>query len=132
MHYQRQRKWGTVGPAETVLQSNVGLVCIVDECDNPATCKGFCRSHTSRFVSRGISYEYFKQLVADQDGRCAICGRDEQDLKIDHAHGHCAGINGCKDCIRGLLCSTCNTGLGKFGDDVFLLKRALDYLIERT
>jgi hypothetical protein len=132
MHYARMRKWGSVGPTGTVLQSNVGLTCAVDGCDNAAKCKGFCNSHTSRFVSRGITYEDFAALVADQDGRCAICGRAGQDLKIDHDHSHCAGVNGCKECIRGLLCSTCNTGLGKFDDDPFLLRRAIDYLIERN
>jgi hypothetical protein len=30
--------------------------------------------------------------------------------------------------IRGLLCSRCNTGIGKFNDDPGLLMRAAKYL----
>lgn len=34
-------------------------------------------------------------------------------------------------CVRGLLCSDCNLSLGKFGDDVATLERAITYLTER-
>jgi hypothetical protein len=30
--------------------------------------------------------------------------------------------------VRGILCHSCNTALGRFGDDVWLLQAALDYL----
>jgi len=30
--------------------------------------------------------------------------------------------------IRGVLCNNCNTGLGKFYDDIELLKTAINYL----
>ena len=43
-----------------------------------------------------------------------------QKLSIDHCHK--------TGKVRGLLCKHCNHGLGKFKDDVNLLKIAIDYL----
>ncbi len=73
----------------------------------------------------GIGIDYYEQMFADQDGQCAICGRPagEERLAIDHDHqtGH----------VRGLLCPSCNNGLGRFADSPNRLRAAADYL-ERT
>jgi hypothetical protein len=42
------------------------------------------------------------------------------ELVVDHDHNTGA--------VRGLLCHSCNTGLGHLGDSVETLARALDYL----
>jgi len=55
-------------------------------------------------------------LRAAQDGRCAICRRPEPRLVIDHDHRHCPGRIGCRQCVRGYLCNTCNSALGWLGD----------------
>ncbi len=70
----------------------------------------------------------YNDLHAQQKGTCAICHKQETRTKkgkvvalaVDHCH-----ITGK---IRGLLCGECNTGLGKFKDNPFLLKAALKYL----
>ena len=58
-------------------------------------------------------------------GYCPIClrGRQFEDMVIDHNHN--------TGSIRGLICTTCNTSLGGFGDNPDTLLRAVDYLIER-
>jgi DNA-binding transcriptional MerR regulator len=78
----------------------------------------------------GLTLEDYNEMLERQDGVCAICKRPErmlnnrskmvQGLSIDHCHseGH----------IRGLLCSDCNTTLGKVNDDVTILKAMIDYL----
>lgn len=76
----------------------------------------------------GITLEEYQRLFVAQNGLCAICGQPERDtrngkvkwLAVDHDHAD--------DHIRGLLCSSCNTGLGKFGDSIECLEAALAYL----
>lgn len=75
--------------------------------------------------SYGISVEQYDAMLAEQGGGCAICGVEFGDkggrrLAVDHCHDTGA--------VRGLLCSNCNQGLGKFGDDIARLERAIMYL----
>jgi hypothetical protein len=71
-----------------------------------------------------VTLEEYKALLASQNGLCAICGEAERGkftrLSVDHDHGDGK--------IRGLLCSACNSGLGRFKDKEELLIRALEYL----
>lgn len=60
-----------------------------------------------------------KKIEDTQNGGCAICGRVTK-LVVDHDHE--------TNRVRGLLCSTCNTGLGKLGDNVENLRKAIVYL----
>ena len=81
----------------------------------------------------GISPEWYADTLEDQGHGCAICqspdpGRDAV-FHIDHDHSCCSGKFGCADCVRGLLCSSCNTGLGSFGDDSDLLAAAAAYVM---
>jgi recombination endonuclease VII len=41
---------------------------------------------------------------------------------VDHIHG--------TSLVRGYLCHGCNTGLGKLGDDMEGLQRAMRYLLD--
>jgi hypothetical protein len=45
---------------------------------------------------------------------------------VDHDHRHCPGTEGCRQCVRGLLCGKCNSGLGWIGD--VNIPRLLAYL----
>lgn len=72
-----------------------------------------------------ITAEGYDALLAKQGGVCAICGAGEPGTShgfwhVDHCHsaGH----------VRGLLCSTCDTGLGSFRDQPAVLRRAAEYL----
>lgn len=67
----------------------------------------------------GISVADYESMRAAQCGRCAICG-DEKRLSVDHCHS--TGV------VRGLLCSSCNLGLGRFYDSPDRLKNAAEYL----
>lgn len=59
---------------------------------------------------------------------CDICRQPEREMrngvvrKLNKDHDHLTGE------WRGLLCSRCNQGIGKFSDNVELLKRAIEYL----
>lgn len=73
----------------------------------------------------GLTIEQYEQLLAQQNRRCKICGVEASDkrgrrLCVDHDHT--------TNTVRGLLCSNCNNGLGRFKDKPGLLFRAVDYL----
>lgn len=80
----------------------------------------------------GLTVEAYEALLDAQGHRCAICRTDEPGgvgrWHVDHDHGCCPGQRSCGKCIRGLLCSECNLGLGKFRDDPERLCAALAYL----
>lgn len=67
----------------------------------------------------GIGSAEFDELFAQQRGLCAICHIEAAE-HVDHDHGTGA--------VRGLLCFTCNVGLGNFKDDPRRLLSAVDYL----
>ncbi|HEX2241574.1 MAG TPA: endonuclease VII domain-containing protein, partial [Actinomycetota bacterium] len=69
----------------------------------------------------GLTAAEYDFLVQTQSNRCAICGRqDPRGLHVDHEHQTGA--------IRGLLCGSCNRGLGLFGEDPKRLSQAQVYL----
>jgi len=86
-------------------------------------------------ASHGITLADYKEMLAAQDGRCAICGTDQPGGKhgkrfhIDHDHSCCPKGKSCEKCRRALLCANCNVGLGALGDDPDRLVAAASYLL---
>ena len=73
--------------------------------------------------AHGISLDEYRDMLAAQGGKCAICGGDEEVKKrlvVDHDHG--SGE------VRGLLCSHCNLVLGYSRDNPAALWKAAAYL----
>ena len=79
-----------------------------------------------------LTTDAYDQQFVHQRGLCAICEKPEEALdakgrvkwlSVDHSHS--TGE------LRGLLCYKCNTGLGKLGDSITVLKSAIKYLEER-
>jgi hypothetical protein len=85
-----------------------------------------------------LTMEQYENLFLEHNNVCAICKKPETKksrtpgkicrLAVDHCH-KCwdRGTKGIK-ATRGLLCHDCNTGLGKFKDNIELLQTAIDYL----
>lgn len=84
-----------------------------------------------------IEQSDYEALLRAQNGRCGICGTEDpggrwgSSFHVDHDHGCCPGKKSCGKCVRGLLCSACNTGVGNFRDDPNQLMAAAAYLIQR-
>ena len=72
----------------------------------------------------GISLHEYDLMLTEQKGKCACCGTHQNELTRNLAvdHDHDTGL------IRGLLCGKCNTAIGKLGDNIEGLMRALNYL----
>lgn len=76
----------------------------------------------------GISLAEYADIAAKQNNKCAICFNPETQfrgnrlraLAVDHCHT--------TGKVRGLLCSDCNTGIGKLKDDPKILQSAIRYL----
>lgn len=96
-----------------------------------------------RIRSYNLTEQLYAELWKKQNGCCAICkhklkGITEKELvsenlaecAVDHCHDdkvH-AGKAEKRKAVRGLLCKTCNSGLGMFHDNVEFLKSAILYL----
>jgi hypothetical protein len=87
----------------------------------------------------GLSVDFIDAIFNAQRGRCTICDRVMRLLSssrlgdaacIDHDHQCCPGRKSCGLCFRGLICSTCNKGLGYFDDDPIVLLKAIEYLLK--
>lgn len=143
LHYERQR---AINRPPVLYE---GRICGWCEGPIPATkpgdaifCSAKCKQYSSNEKGRqspeakerqrasnlkrafNITIEEWEALYVAQGGCCAIChrpdarGRGRLHVDHDHASGR----------VRGLLCTNCNNGLGRFQDDPVLLASAIDYL----
>jgi hypothetical protein len=87
-------------------------------------CKS-CRAEMAMKRKYGLTIEQYNVQLVKQNGVCAICktktpGNGNERFAVDHDH-----ITGSP---RGLLCISCNNGLGAFKDNVEYLQAAIHYL----
>lgn len=80
----------------------------------------------------GITLAQYEWMLAGQGGVCAICGKPERArvginglptlrrMHVDHDHE--------TTLIRGILCHTCNVGIGSLMHDPVILQAAIHYL----
>jgi len=106
---------------------------------NPEKSKEYAKRHREKYKEAFIytdrakvhnkykvSEEFIRDLMDEQGGCCSICGcslvnpDSNKNYCIDH--DHTTGI------VRGLLCSSCNCGIGFLKDDINLLHNAIRYL----
>lgn len=94
---------------------------------NPAKVAGYRDAHRKRNADYrkrenlkryGITLEQYNILASDG---CRICGK-RHDLCCDHDH-----VTGK---LRGILCRSCNRGIGLLQDNPVLLRAATQYLME--
>lgn len=80
----------------------------------------------------GMTREEVLLLAMEQDNRCWICRKEFENfssMMTDHDHLCCPSHRKtCGKCIRGLLCNSCNIGLGAFKDNLLFLSNAIKYL----
>ncbi len=80
-----------------------------------------CESTKTRRRRYDISEDEFDKLMLTTN--CDCCGK-ELPTKYSKYIDHCYKTNK----IRGILCNSCNAGIGKLGDNTEGVLRALEYL----
>jgi len=68
-----------------------------------------------------LTLEEYQEMEAQQQGCCKICGRESENLVVDHKHDETRKV-------RGLLCVACNQALGLMDDDGERILAAIAYL----
>lgn len=69
-----------------------------------------------------ITIPEYNDMLALQEGVCALCGKEEKRRPLSVDHCHTTGR------IRGLLCSSCNLAIGLIGDDSEVAMKIARYL----
>ena len=129
-HYQRLLRHGHTKYRD---RTKPAKECCISGCDHVLYSNGMCSNHYQkdrRMSVYGLRLMDYFNMFAEQQGVCKICNKPEvrvdgasgklRDLSVDHCHA--------TNAVRGLLCSSCNTGLGLFKDNPDLLKAAIEYL----
>jgi hypothetical protein len=82
----------------------------------------FAKSLRRRY---GMTLEEYYERLAAQDSRCAICDEEPEDrMQVDHCHTTGA--------VRSLLCSGCNSMLGRARDRPEVLRKGATYLEQHS
>lgn len=79
----------------------------------------------------GLPKGGIEQLVEAAGHQCAICECPVtiESARIDHDHSCCSDDRQtCGECVRGVLCNSCNSGIGLLRDDPAILRAAISYL----
>lgn len=85
------------------------------------------KPHWHRKTTYGITKEQYKNQFEKQQGLCAICNHKHVSgrrtgLVVDHNHS--------TGKFRGLLCHSCNRGIGLLKENIEILRSAIKYLKE--
>lgn len=84
----------------------------------------FRKDQIARLKSRfNITVQQYEYMLKQQNNVCFVCEQPEtrksghtgreMNLSVDHDRRCCPANKSCGKCIRGLLCTDCNTSLGK-------------------
>jgi Recombination endonuclease VII len=83
-----------------------------------------------RISSYGLTQEQFDLILAAQNYACGMCHEPFEEghlIHVDHDHACCRGKSrSCRECIRGLLCHTCNIALGHIERRYVMARTYLD------
>lgn len=106
--------------------------CTVNGCVEKHCANSYCKKHNRIYKLYNIDPAVYEEKLLQQNNSCAICKTHELicgTLVIDHDHKCCSERStSCGNCIRGLLCAKCNSGIGYLMESKDTLNSAIDYL----
>lgn len=109
------------------------MVC--DDCRVDPRIRTDKHERRRRLRTYNITQEQYDSLFAYQGGSCAVCRTQMpggRGWAIDHDHRCCPGFGSCGKCVRGILCSHCNMGIGQLSDEPTRLRAAAAYIESRS
>lgn len=86
---------------------------------------------TKHLARYGLTPEAYDAMLREQGGVCFTCKKPEvadRALAIDHDHSCCPGKKSCGKCVRSLLCTKCNQGIGQADESIETLESWIWYL----
>ena len=89
-----------------------------------------CGRLNAQLRYHNMSLDDYNRMLAEQDGKCAVCGDGMDTPQIDHDHSCCPTGRSCGHCTRALLCKDCNFTLGWSRDDPGRLIAAAAYVLQ--
>lgn len=80
------------------------------------------RQKNLRYIRNyGITLEQVEAMKVLQNNRCAICAAKTTSFHVDHHHE--------TNTVRGLLCGSCNRGIGMLQECTTIMLGAIKYLL---
>lgn len=132
---EKVRKYATAAEREAFLSSRPE--CAIPQCGAPVAAASpravkhrltLCERHSSDMWHKAMGLNAYMELMSITE--CQSCG-SAGPLVTDHDHSCQKGHNNrnrmCPDCIRGRICSPCNTSLGSLGEDPERIRRLAKY-----
>lgn len=127
-HYRRKKQG--LDPAAAILRASHKKRpdCLVMGCQRISDFKNLCATHYRNALRHHIPVPKYVEIMESPCGCCGVFTKSLSDRHIDHDHQCCPGTYSCGACVRGILCNTCNVGIGFFHDDIEKLQQAINYL----
>ena len=82
------------------------------------------KQYWRRYEPHRLDKMGYDKLKSEQSDMCACCGKEPDVFYTDHDHE--------TGTIRGLLCRSCNLGIGYLGDNIEGVLNGLWYLLQHT
>jgi hypothetical protein len=137
-HYERDKRGVDMDRPIRPRSTNYPATCTHPGCARPHKSRGLCSYHYKlehADIRHGLTRAEREEIFQAQGERCAACGdplsrgvNGGPGGHIDHDHEHCPGVQGCKRCVRGIICPHCNAALGYIRDSVDRARSLIDYL----
>ncbi len=130
-HIAKTREWALANPEKVTESRKKHLSKPENRAKSNVAAKRWYENNTQRaqvtqfergLSKYGLNLLEYNQMCARQDFRCLLCDSDETPLFVDHNH-NCTPVK-----ARGLLCNSCNRGIGLLKDNSAVLERAALYV----
>ncbi len=119
-------------------RERVRELATIDRKNNPDKYRKWARDHYNKDPSlagdKGVAWRFniarddYYSMIENQNNKCEICKQSETRLFKGKLMRLCLDHNHQTGKVRALLCHACNTGIGKFKENIELLQAAIDYL----